>query len=360
MLGRAIHAWIEQEIIGGPARSTPREVAERHQLAEDDAGRLCYLAERLRLDLPAGAQAEVALGLWPDGSVRRALGGAGQYIDEGQLLSGTLDAMWTEGDTLWVADWKTGDAEHVAPARRNWQVRAGAVLASRWTGARRVQPAVCFLNAADAAEAARRGDPYRGRWDLGDLLDGPALDALYAELYDALTALPMGGLVTGPQCDWCASRHACPALASAAVSLARADGLDVPEGGTLTPEAATRLVDSLAAIRRAADAAEVALRAYAQAHGPVPCADGRAWGPAQEMSTGYRGELVEAVLAARMSPEALDAYRRRATRWSTELLRDAAGPARGAWPALRRDLEAAGAVEERPREVWRRRWPGDG
>ena len=162
---------------------------------------------------------------------------------------------------------------------------------------------------------------------------------------------------TGPQCDWCASRHACPSLAAAAVALARAEGSELADGATLTPEAATRLVDTLAAIRRAADAAEVALRAYVGGAGPVACSDGRSWGPARESTQSYRPERVATVLAERLGAERAAEVARGATRYTTETLRAAAGPQRGAWPALRRELEAAGAVEERTREVWRRRWP---
>ena len=364
-LGSAIHAWIEREITGAPLELD--EIVTRWELDGEDEGRLRYVADHLTLALPAGALAEVALGYWPGGRVDRIAGGAGSYRDEGQLLAGTIDAMWAEpspldggrcapSSTLWVIDWKTGDDERVPPVGRNWQLRAGALLAARWTGARRVRPAICYVSAAEASAAARTGQRYEGRWEIGEVLDERALADLEADMLRALATLDSGALRTGPQCDWCASRHACPSLAAAAVALARAEGSELADGATLTPEAATRLVDTLTAIRRAADAAEVALRAYVGGAGPVACSDGRSWGPARESTQSYRPERVAAVLAERLGAERAAEVARGATRYTTETLRAAAGPQRGAWPALRRELEAAGAVEERSREVWRRRW----
>jgi hypothetical protein len=203
-LGTAIHELIANLITHGAgslvAALDPSMMAARYGLAADDAGRLAFLAAHLSLPVPAGALAEVPLGYFPDGSVRRIEGGAGEYPDVGQLLSGTLDAMWAEpggffyGDefqsdppraaerTLWIVDWKTGDETHVPPPDRNWQLRAGAVMAAMWTGAQRVIPAICYVNAAECAEAVRAGVKYEGRWEVGAPLDAAALDAIEAEM----------------------------------------------------------------------------------------------------------------------------------------------------------------------------------
>lgn len=246
-LGRAIHELNENAIAMadlGYARSTTPQVntiAATHDLTPDDAGRLAFLAEHLRLPVPPGALAEVPLGYFPDGSVRRIEGGAGDYPDVGQWLSGTLDAMWVEpggtlfefheGDlddprpsllpdqALWIVDWKTGADEHVPPIARNWQLRAGALLAARWTGATRVIPAICYVNAAECAAALREERQHRasareatennemvaaaeferladecgrrareGRWEVGEALDVAALDAIEVKLRAVLSA----------------------------------------------------------------------------------------------------------------------------------------------------------------------------
>jgi len=198
-IGRAIHAMVDDRING--RLDTHNGIAFAHGLDADDAGRLSFLATHLQLPVPAGALAEVPLGYFPNGSTRRIEGGAGEYTDVGQLLSGTLDAMWAEpawlptpfdhlldlplcppDSTLWIVDWKTGDEENVVPIERNWQLRAGALMAARWTGARRVIPAICYINAAECAEAVREGRPYTGRWEVGAVLDAAALDAIEVEL----------------------------------------------------------------------------------------------------------------------------------------------------------------------------------
>lgn len=195
-LGTATHRLIQWRI--EDYQPSLAEIAET-PLQPEDAGRLAFLAEHLRLPVPSGALAEVALGLFPNGSVHRIEGGAGSYPDVGQVLSGTLDAMWAEPEplmvgrchkdsTLWVVDWKTGDDENVVPIARNWQLRAGALLAARWTGATGVIPAICFINAAECAQALREGRVYEGRWEAGAPLDAAALNAIEVELRAVLSA----------------------------------------------------------------------------------------------------------------------------------------------------------------------------
>ncbi len=418
-LGSAIHELIETTI--APVADAPPEVnaeiiALARGLATDDAGRLAFLASNLRLPIPAGALAEVPLGYWSDGTVRRVTGGAGSYEDEGQILSGTIDAMWAEpepltpgysryratdpwdpmcppGSTLWITDWKGGDDEHVTPIDRNWQLRGAAVLAARWTGARRVIPALCFVNAAECAVAVREGRVYEGRWEVGAPLDAAALVAIEADMRavlarargagghgeDGLRMLrvpvhdvasvqdreqaagsvrvpqaPIAPLVLGPHCEHCPARGACPALAAEAMTLARGDGLYLPPGGALTRDAASRLAALLAPARRFLDAVEVAVRAHAEAHGPIPLADGREYGPATEEATTYKTAPTFEALAAVVGDEAAN----EAFETSTAALKRAVdGKGRGAWKALRADIEARGGVVPSARVVWRKRWP---
>lgn len=417
LLGHAIHELAETRIRcvdEGPddGGMLADNIASARGLSADDAGRLSLLARHLRLPIPAGALAEVPLGYWPDGSVRRATGGAGEYANEGQILSGTLDGIWAEpapiervqvmqghgpecfemwcqpGSTLWIYDLKTGDDDHVPPIDRNWQLRAGALLAARWTGAQRVIPAICYVNAAECAAWLREhpGEPYEGRWECGAPLDVAALDAIEVELR-AVLARARGGsdglgedvtgggaaaagrqdvgrgdrsaqgvapLILGPHCEHCPARGACPAIAAEALTLARGEGLYLPPGGALTRDAASRLAGLLSPARRVLDAVEEALKAHAQAHGPIPLADGREWGPVLEPVTRYKTAPTFEALAAMVGDERAN----EAFTTSTTALREAvAEQGRGAWKRLQEDIEARGGVVPGAREVWRKRWP---
>lgn len=247
-MGHAIHELCENAHAMrslGYSRSTEaqaRTIASCHRLDADDAGRLGYLARHVALPIPAHALTEVSLGYFPDGSVRRIEGGAGHYPDVGQLVSGQLDYVWAEreglrlyappswdrsvgerwrcpeGSTLYVVDLKTGDPANVDPIGRNWQLRVGALMAARWTGATRVRPAIVFVNAAHVSAALRQAEEHReaaarereggniigaighealaegfereareGRWSTGDVLEAAALDEIEREL----NALPV-------------------------------------------------------------------------------------------------------------------------------------------------------------------------
>lgn len=244
-MGRAIHELCENAHAMrslGYSRSTEaqvRTIASCHRLDADDAGRLGYLARHVALPIPSHALTEVSLGYFPDGSVRRIEGGAGHYPDVRQLVSGQLDYVWAEpyalrvyhadgpmpehvecppASTLWVVDLKTGDPANVDPIGRNWQLRIGALMAARWTGATRVRPAIVFVNAAHVSAARRQAEEHHeaaarerkggniigaighevsaegfereareGRWSSGDVLDEAALDEIEREL----NALPV-------------------------------------------------------------------------------------------------------------------------------------------------------------------------
>ncbi len=422
-LGRAIHALCEHRAEAGGVRDGSdydvARVAYVHGLYGDDAGRLAFLAEHLRLPIPAGALAEVPLGYWPDGSVRRAQGGAGEYIDEGQWLSGTIDIMWAEphpiwleeqhgegraisapNSTAWVVDWKTGDDEHVPPIDRNWQLRGAAVMAARWTGARRVIPAICYINAAECGEAVRAGRVYEGRWEVGKPLDAAALDAIEVELRAALARargecdaargqehgqeadastvhLPMkvsdgtssrravsgARLILGPHCEHCPARGACPALAAEAMTLARAYEQTLVEGAAdglaLTPEQASRLMGLVPAIRRACDAVEAAAQAHVRATGkPLALANGQEYGPAIETTEGFVTRPTYEALAEIVGDERADeAFLATADRIKAALRGDAKRLPRGAWDEFVEKVKARGGIVSGAREVWRKRWP---
>ncbi|HOQ61719.1 MAG TPA: hypothetical protein PKZ08_13925, partial [Vicinamibacterales bacterium] len=335
--GNAAHALIAGRIDGGEPDADA--LAAEHGLSEDDAGRLAYLAKHMRLDVPAGALAEVPLGYWPDGSARRVVGGQGRYEDAGQLLSGTLDCMWAEpaplitcgddgctvcipacreGSTLYVVDWKTGDEENVEPVGRNWQLRAGAMMAAKWTGAKRVVPAIVYVNPAECSEWLREhpGEPYPGRWEVGAELNEAALAGIEADVRRVLKGAGIGegdaqddevrdlrsgsgsrqardsvpdarrgeeasegagvAFVTGAHCAHCNAAGACSALARQALTLAGVDD------GALTAETAARFAAMLGPARAVLGRVEDAVRGYVRMHGPIALPGGKVYGPASE------------------------------------------------------------------------------
>lgn len=411
-LGNAIHEMIARRV-GGYNEGSTFDVARltyAHGLSPDDAGRLAFLAEHLRLPVPRGALAEVALGYFPDRSARRIEGGAGDYPDVGQWLSGTLDAMWAEpapltehwcghladpGSTLWIVDWKTGDEEHVPPIARNWQLRAGAVMAARWTGATRVIPAICYVNAAECAAWLREHpvEPYEGRWEVGAPLDAAALDAIETEMRAVLARARSGDgtsagldverahgstgresvagqhegradprgigapLILGPHCEHCPARGACPALAAEAVSLARAAyPYREDMAPALTPAERSYLAGIIPAMRRTLDRIEEAIRAG----GPVELANGQVLEPALEQTTSFATGPTFDALAERVGDErAQAAFVATEARLKDVLRGDAARLPRGAWEAFKADVEARGGVVHGAREVWRKRWPAE-
>lgn len=411
--GNAAHALIAERV---NARSISHvapvcsavDVAREHGLEEADAGRLAFLAKHLRLEVPSCALAEVPLGLWPDGSVRRVRGGQGRYEDDGQILSGTVDAMWAEpggiveiddsgkalvvdyASTLWVVDWKTGDDEYVAPVSRNWQIRAAALLAARWTGAKRVVPALVYVNPAECSEWLREhpGEPYPGRWEVGAELNEAALAGIEADVRRVLGAAGIGGdrdsdpgrvqllslgaedgsdgsgglsgnlrgvraggaqdlgrdpsLVTGAHCAHCNASAACPALARQAMTLIQSND------GLVSADTAARLAGMLGPARKVLDEVETAVRAYVKAHGPIAVDDDHVYGPETEP----REKLNAAAVAGALEAAGVSPWK--ALKATKEGVREALkGAPRGTFGKVLDAVREAGGVEEVGSEVWR-------
>lgn len=405
-LGTAIHRLIQWRL--EDKQPSLAEIAE-NPLSTDDAGRLSFLAAHLRLPVPSGAMAETSLGMFlptrdvevTPCAVRRIEGGAGSYPDVGQVLSGQIDILWAEpaplaltaegwrcpfGSTLWVVDIKTGDEANVPPVERNWQLRGAARMAARWTGATRVIPAIVFVNAAECAEAGRAGRVYEGRWEVGAPLDALALDGIETEIRAALARAkgesdgrsekevlglrrPDGlrdsdevhdlragpALILGPHCEHCPARAACPAFGAEARNLIRLEMLAAcVEDGSLTPKGVSYLAGILPALKSTIARAEEAVRAHAEAHGPVLLADGREYGPALEEVTTFKTQETFDALAVVVGEDEAN----KAAEFTAAGIKRALDEApRGAFSALMKDVEARGGLVRGAREVWRRRWP---
>jgi hypothetical protein len=301
--GNAGHAYTQILIEEGREEAEFRapDIAERWGLEGDDAARWFGAMRAWKPQAPRGSICELPLAYLEDGSVVRARGGQGSYdAPDGTLWAGTVDVAWAEpkpfvggddgapraprGATAWLADWKFGQDDYVPPVRRNLQVRIGAVMLARWTGAERVVPAVCFAAGGGA-----------GRWDVP--LDGeggaiPLGPGELAQIEAEARAVAERGreqrrraaegrpidLVTGDHCRYCPCRAACPAHTSEAAALVRGQ-VDFARARDLSPEEAARLAGLLGPAREVLDGARDTLVAYVEAHGPIALPDGRVWGP---------------------------------------------------------------------------------
>jgi len=316
-LGSALHEIIERRIAG--EQLPPETIANTWELTGFDRGRFLSLARSFDPKVPAGTLAEVALGLSEDGHVGVVEGGRGEYTAGptcALFTAGTIDAMWSDpplegdeaprcpdGGTLWIVDWKTGDEGNVAPPATNWQLRGAAVLAAKWTGARRVIPALCFVDSSSP----------EGRWDIGAAIEGPELDSIGATMVEILNDIDGAAYgyeqgigpraVTGPHCEHCPARPGCPAhVAEVRALLAHGGAMT----SALTAAEAAHIAGLLPSARKVVKMAEDAVKAYAVEHGPIPLTDGRIFGPQHGHRTGYKTRTAYEALAAEIGDEAAD------------------------------------------------------
>lgn len=308
-LGSAFHEWLSWlvELPDQGGGHNVEELVRRWNLSEDEASILRWKVRYAQPEIPAGALSEVALCLMDDGTVTRVGGARGRYeMPPGGVIAGTIDLLWSEpaplvrdddesawrvpgGAQLWVVDAKTGSERNVERIVRNWQLRAGALIASRWLGTpvRGVVPAVWFAPRSKA-------DPPEGRWDVpavgldaGDLnvieKDVRAVVARVREADARVAAGELPELVTGPQCEHCPARLACPAFgADARAMLAPYTGMSLqfPTVTELSPEQASRAAEMLPVMERASAQMRKLLRSYVAMMGQtIPMSDGRVWGP---------------------------------------------------------------------------------
>ena len=306
-LGTALHKV--QELRARGERPDLDAIAEAYAVPADDRGWYYATARRCLPVIPPGALAEVPLAYFDDGDCVNIdpPDASHRYAVESNVLPGMLDLIWSEpeplessprlrfvearcppGSTLVVADYKTGNDDNVPPPDRNWQLRAGALMAARWTGATRVIPAICYL------EPSPEGETNEGRWEMGSVIDAAGLDAIEFELRDILhrvetarfdvAAGAVPGLVTGDHCTHCPARTACPAhLAEVRsvldVSMIIADASGSANGGALrvTRHEAKWLAERLPSLRAALEKAELAVKYHADCEGPLALASGKVY-----------------------------------------------------------------------------------
>lgn len=320
-VGSAMHDCLDVRVSFGAAAAfdeLPR-LADKWRLDDEQSDELNKLARSFKPSIPEGAISEVPLVMLADGSVQLAVGARGVYdVPADAIIAGTLDLLWSEpeplvvgsdgivrcpiGSTLVVVDWKTGDAEWVAPARINAQVRGGALLAARWAGAASAAAGICFVR------------PGEGVWDVAPVMDGTELATVEVELreqakreVDEMLRVASGlppRLTTGPHCDWCPSSPLCPAHVAEARALATTEDPSPTLTAELTKEQAEHLAGVLSSVRRTADHVEAALRAYVLAHGNLTLSNGKSWGPVDTTRAAYDPRVVLTALADEIGEKA--------------------------------------------------------
>lgn len=375
-IGSALHEHIRQRNLYGVASAVEMlpELAASFDLDEDESSLFVARAKAFEWSPPRGAIAELPLCLFEDGRVEVVQGGKGAYVlPPDALIPSQIDLFWAEPEplyrdeqgrircppssVLWVVDFKSGKEDYVAPAERNAQALAGAMLAAKYTGAARVLPGIVYL---------RRG---QGVWDVPDhYLDLAAVERVERALRDAVVevrrqrARHREGLPLvyreGMHCNLCGARNACPAhLASLKAWL----GDPAPVApGALSDEQIRRIAELAPAFRRFAESVDRALREHVEASGrPIELSDGRVWGPHAKTVEVLDADRALAVLRTEVGDLADGALKRSITKSSVERVvkadHDAKGIHRKKAEVMRRfhaKLAEAGGIRKVTKVQW--------
>ena len=330
-LGTALHKV--QELRARGERPDLDAIAEAYAVPADDRGWYYATARRCLPVIPPGALAEVPLAYFDDGDCVNIdpPDASHRYAVESNVLPGMLDLIWSEpeplessprlrfvearcppGSTLVVADYKTGNDDNVPPPDRNWQLRAGALMAARWTGATRVIPAICYL------EPSPEGETNEGRWEMGSVIDAAGLDAIEFELRDILhrvetarfdvAAGAVPGLVTGDHCTHCPARTACPAhLAEVRAMVTGTLSTLYLIGAPLTREESEHIANRLPSIKAVVAKAEEALKLASDIHGPLTLTSGKVYAGKDEAREAIDVGIAIPVLVRAGYPDPVDA-----------------------------------------------------
>lgn len=201
---------------------------------------------------------------------------------------GTADLVGlAEDGTLWVLDWKTGNAFDVEPAERNWQLHFLGLCASRVYGRDRVRVGIV---------RTKNGT----RPDLFDM-EAFDLDAASEDLKALAAALASGErkLVEGEHCSYCPAYHHCPTKTALIRALSVTPGVVAEQITALLPEDAGKAYMRLKMVRQAIGQVEKALREYASRQ-PIPLPDGREYRLVEKnipsIDPDYAAAAIDAVL----------------------------------------------------------------
>lgn len=283
-MGSGIHAHMEDRARFGLETALARLEQTMSEFDLDDKERDIAIARCRHFTFlpPSGSIAEVALAWNTLGGVVEIEGGKGVYATiEDVGGPGTVDLIFSEPNpltvqfdrprcdedsVLWVCDYKSGSDVWVSPIETNWQLKSAAAKAAKWTGAKRVVPAIIYVGKGD------------GIWDIGEMWDAERIDFETKEVHSLHSRIASATqdnvkLVEGAHCRYCPSVTSCPAKLS---SVAAITGSDYQM--QLDPESAKKLAETLPVVKDIVRRSEAALRAYVEENGAIDMGDGLEFG----------------------------------------------------------------------------------
>jgi hypothetical protein len=257
------------------------------------------------------------------------------------------------GSVLWPIDLKTGEEAYVEPVESNQQVLTNALLAARWTGARRVAPGVLFW---------RKG---MGEWDLPMTPDGKlapwgeaamqrqerVVRELMARVREQQRRAAAGeplDMVEGVHCTYCPARASCSEHTAILKHVATGE-IVLPGAAPLSQEQRVWLASRLAAAERFVKQWRSGLIADVKVNGEILLEDGNVWGGHPRKKTAILVEHALPILREELGDELAEhAVNRSLTNESVEeAVKESLQGKRGAAAIVRRifaKLGAAGAL----------------
>ncbi len=332
--GNAGHEHFEDRIALGIDAAMARIPDVARRWFGNDEREAAFFAARMRKlewSPPAGSFGEVALCMFEDGRVERTSGGKGHYPElepggrhEGAILAGQLDAMWSEpepldltdpehprcppGSYLVVPDWKFGEAAYVEPVESNLQAANNAVMAAKWTGARRVLPAIVFMEPPQCVWDVPMRDDAAFAWGPRELADAEArvrdvrrrvLLAIEAEKAGLLT-----GFNEGSWCAFCPGKHSCPAK----IAMMRSTAAIAPtKRGPVTVDELRWWAERLPQIESHVRLVRELMKEHVDQTGqPIDLGHGLAWGPKPSKRDKLIPHVALPIITAELGADKLD------------------------------------------------------
>ena len=295
--GTAIHAFLEDVANGTPVEEAIAATAPEHrgtveQIQIGDLGLDSIAAEVTFAMLPDGRAREIGRGLNRDYSA------AGP-----DSIVGTADVVGMIGEAVYVADYKTGRARQV-PAGDHWQLR---ILAAMAADAYSTDEAI-----VEIIQIGQAGEIFRDRATL-DAFDLAAIRKTVRETCATIDEVRTRRRLDrtldwneievreGDHCRFCPAMASCPAKTRLLRVMAQENGATAV-GSRLTEENCTDALDVYLRMKSVLDAAGRALHAFAREH-PIPCGDGKVYGPVETTREKVDGAVAHDVLAADFGPE---------------------------------------------------------
>jgi hypothetical protein len=381
--GDAIHAHLDARSKLGieRAREQVDKLVESFGMPEIEASIAKAMCRTFDYEPPPGSIPEIALAWRVDGDEAEVIeirGGKGKYeLGPTEGAPGTFDLIFADPDplewdgdvpicpdnsTLWVVDYKTGSDAWVDPIEVNYQLKSAVAKAAYWTGARRVMPAVLYV---------QRGG---GVWDVPDepwaedKIDQAMWDVF--DLHEQIAAAQKAGrldrsqYVEGYYCRYCPSLSYCPIMHERVRNLLEFNA--ERRQGVLTEAEMRRAAAMLPIIQQLGRWIESVVKTHVKEHGPIDIGAGRMYGrkvkPVDVLDgaklipiiSEVLGDEESAMAAVQMTKSSIDTAVRKA--------HEKKGIKRQASRAMRQILAKgydSGAIEKQNSEKWGVYVPGE-